>query len=66
MSDKLTSREQEVCDLVTRGLRDKEVGKVLGISHRTVEDHKLVIYKKFDVHNAVQLTRAVLLPATAT
>lgn len=66
MSDKLTSREQEVCGLVTSGFSDKEVGRALGISHRTVEDHKVVIYKKYGVHNAVQLTRAVLLPAVAT
>jgi len=53
----LTPRQLEVCELTTRGLCVKEVGRELGISHRTIEDHRKEIYRKVGVRNAVELTR---------
>ena len=55
----LTPREQRICDLLVRGLTGKEIGMSLGISHRTVEDHRNQVLKKYKVRNAVELVRAV-------
>ena len=57
--DALTPRERQVCNLMVLGLTSPEIGISLGISHRTVEDHRKQILKKYDVCNAVELTRAV-------
>jgi DNA-binding NarL/FixJ family response regulator len=53
-------RMQNVCDLVVRGETGKEIGRELGISPRTVEDHRRQIFRKYHVHNAVELTRKVM------
>lgn len=42
----LTARERKVCALTMQGLASKEVAMSLGISHRTVEDHRMEIYRK--------------------
>lgn len=56
---RLTHREQQVCDKLVRGLTNKEVAESLGISCRTVEDHRACILRKLKVRNTVELTRAV-------
>lgn len=35
----LTPRQREIAQLVARGLTNKEIAKVTGLSRRTVEDH---------------------------
>ena len=55
----LTHREQQVCDMVVRGLTSMEIAMSLGISHRTVDDHRKQILAKYKVRNAVELVRAV-------
>ena len=55
----LTKREQQVCDHLMLGETNKEIGMSLGISPRTVEWHREEIFKKHDVHNVVELVRAV-------
>jgi DNA-binding NarL/FixJ family response regulator len=57
----LTSRQQQVCDLLARGFSNKEIATALGIDHRTVEGHRAVIFEKMHVRNAVELVRQVLL-----
>jgi FixJ family two-component response regulator len=37
---KLTKRQREVCALLIIGYSNKRVGHVLGISSRTIEDHR--------------------------
>jgi two-component system uhpT operon response regulator UhpA len=56
---RLSPREHQVCDLMVQGLRAREIGRSLGISSRTVEDHRMHIMKKYQVRNVVQLVRAV-------
>lgn len=58
--DPLTPRERAVYDLLTLGLSSKEIGRALGISHRTVHRHRASIFTKKGVRNAVQLVRSVL------
>jgi DNA-binding NarL/FixJ family response regulator len=53
----LTAREIEVLVLIAEGLSQKEVGKKLCISPKTVEQHKANIYAKIKVKNAVGVAR---------
>lgn len=55
----LTPRETQICELLIRGLSNMEVGHKLGISIRTVEDHRSRIYKAYSVHNLAGLIWAV-------
>ena len=45
----LSPREQEVLDLVTQGLNNKEIGQELYISGHTVKNHVTKIFQKLDV-----------------
>ncbi len=47
----LTHREQQILALVARGLAGKQVAKQLGISPKTVEQHKTRIFSKLGVPN---------------
>lgn len=46
MNKRLTIRENEVARLVAQKFTSREIGNRLGISKRTVEDHRLNIGKK--------------------
>jgi DNA-binding NarL/FixJ family response regulator len=48
---RLTPRETEILDLVSRGLAAKQVARQLGISPKTVEQHKSRIFTKLGVPN---------------
>ena len=54
---KFTSREVEIVRAVVFGMKDKEVGKLLGLSVRTVHVHLQNIYKKFRIHSRSALVR---------
>ena len=51
----LTSREQEIFELLLEGDSSKEIAFKLNISSRTVDYHRNNIYKKTDVHNYQEL-----------
>lgn len=51
----LTRREREVFDLLVRGYTNKEMAPVLGISERTVEDHRASIVGKTRTNGIAQL-----------
>jgi FixJ family two-component response regulator len=59
-SDVLTPREKEVLSLVSGGQSNKEAGRVLGISPRTVEVHRARIMEKLGAKNAADLVRIVM------
>lgn len=48
---RLTRREEEILDLVAMGLAGKQVARQLGISAKTVEQHKTHIFAKLGVPN---------------
>lgn len=52
----LSSREMEVLTLVTRGMSNKEIALVLGISHQTVKNHVTAILRKLGVEDRTQAT----------
>jgi len=45
----LTQREQEVLNLITKGLNYREISSTLGISYHTVASHVKHIYRKLQV-----------------
>ena len=55
----MTSREVEVLRLAVAGHANKEIARLLGISHRTVEFHRSQILAKSGVKNLLQLANLV-------
>lgn len=51
----LTPREAEIVRLVARGLSNKEIARVLEISHHTVSTHIRQIFCKLGMNRRVQL-----------
>jgi len=62
----LTRREMEVAALIADGASNKEAGRRLGISPRTVELHRAHIMQKLGARNAADLVRIVLTRAPRT
>jgi DNA-binding NarL/FixJ family response regulator len=58
--ESLTSRELQVLQLVADGKSNKEVGRVLDISIKTVEAHRARVMKKLEARNMADLMRAAL------
>ena len=56
----LTSREQQVTKLVADGLSNKDIGRELGISVRTVENHRAHAMSKLGAEGLAQAIRRVL------
>jgi FixJ family two-component response regulator len=56
----LTPREREVLRLIAGGASNKEAGRELSISPRTVEVHRARVMEKLGARNAADLTRIVL------
>ena len=50
----LSEREMEVLECVVRGLSNKEIASLLGISHQTVKNHVTSILRKFGVEDRTQ------------
>ncbi len=61
----LTPREREVLALIAGGASNKEAGRQLGISPRTIEVHRARIMEKLAARNAADLVRIVLSGATS-
>jgi FixJ family two-component response regulator len=62
----LTRREREVLEQFTAGASNKEAGRHLGISPRTIEDHRANIMKKLGARNAADLVRIVMTASRAS
>ena len=52
----LTTREREVCELLLRGLSNKEISDLLSVSPFTVQDYVKKIFAKLDVGSRGELT----------
>src|SRR6202044_2142004 len=61
----LTRREREVLEQFVSGASNKEAGRQLGISPRTIEDHRANIMKKLGARNAADLIRIVMTASRA-
>ncbi|NEX21140.1 response regulator transcription factor [Thiorhodococcus mannitoliphagus] len=64
----LTPREHEVLTLTTQGLTNKDIARELGISPRTVENHRARMMEKMGAANLAELCRmaTVCQPSTST
>ena len=58
--DQLTSRERDVLGQIAAGSSNKQAGRELGISPRTIEVHRARIMEKLGARNAADLMRIVL------
>lgn len=56
----LTSRERDVLSQIAAGSSNKQAGRELGISPRTIEVHRARIMEKLGAKNAADLVRIVL------
>lgn len=57
--DQLTPREREVLERIALGASNKEAGRQLGISPRTIEVHRARIMEKLGAKNTADLVRIV-------
>lgn len=58
--ERLTARERDVLRRIAQGASNKEAGRDLGISPRTIEVHRARIMEKLGAKNAADLVRIVL------
>ena len=57
VSERLTSRQREIVQLLAEGKSSKEVASFLGISVKTAETHRANIMRKLEIHNINELVR---------
>lgn len=53
----LSGREKEVLGLIVSGLTNKEIGRALDVSPRTVETHRANLFAKLEAETLAQLIR---------
>jgi DNA-binding NarL/FixJ family response regulator len=53
----LTEREREIMTLVCREMSNKEIGSKLGLSERTIENHRFRLMEKLNLKSVVGLVR---------
>jgi len=56
----LTAREREVAAHLLGGLTSKEIGKALGISHRTVEIYRARLMRKYQASTTADLVHKLM------
>ena len=52
---KMTPRENQIAQLICRGLSNEEIARRLEIKHGTVKTHIRNIYRKLWVHNKISM-----------
>jgi two-component system response regulator FixJ len=57
--ENLTAREVDVLEHIVAGASNKEAGRLLGISPRTIEVHRARIMEKLKARNTAELVRLV-------
>ena len=55
--ESMTSREQQILQLIWAGFKNKEMGQRIKISAKTVEAHRANMMKKMRVSNTAQLLK---------
>lgn len=56
----LSAREKEIIRLIVDGKLSKEIANELGISQKTVENHRHRLFRKLEVNNVAELLKKVL------
>jgi DNA-binding NarL/FixJ family response regulator len=57
---RVTPREVEILELVSQGLRDREIAEAIGISEKTVHVHMKNILAKLDARDRTGAVRAAV------
>lgn len=57
LADNLTERERQVLCLIAEGSSNKDIAAKLGLSVKTVDNHRCSMMRKLDVHNVAAITR---------
>jgi DNA-binding NarL/FixJ family response regulator len=53
----LTARQREVLQLIAEGYTTKEIARILHISDKTVETHRMQLMDRLDIHDVAGLVR---------
>jgi len=56
----LSSREEEILQLIAEGASNKQIASILNLSIKTVEKHRQRLMNKLKIHNTAGLTRYAL------
>ena len=56
----LTRREAQILQLIVSGKTNKEIGRALCRTERTVEYHRNRLYRKLGAHNAADLVKRAI------
>jgi DNA-binding NarL/FixJ family response regulator len=59
-SNRLSSREVEVLQLIAEGKANKQVAAELGLSFKTIDKHRQHLMAKLNIHDTAGLTRYVI------
>lgn len=59
-SGPLTQREQKILELVAQGYTNRDIAQKLFLSYRTIQNNRLSLYQKFNVHNTPALIKEAL------
>jgi DNA-binding NarL/FixJ family response regulator len=51
----LTVRERQILSLIARGTANKEIAERLGVSAKTIDNHRTNLMRKLDVHSVAEL-----------
>ena len=60
LSADLTTREREIASRLVAGMTSKQIGRELGVSHRTVEAHRMRLMRKLGVTTPAELIARIL------
>jgi DNA-binding NarL/FixJ family response regulator len=53
--DELTATEQRVAELAAAGITNREIGRAVFMSEKTVEAHISRVYRKLGIHSRAEL-----------
>jgi DNA-binding NarL/FixJ family response regulator len=59
LPERLNTRQREVLFLLSKGLRNSEIGKLLGLTERTVKSYVSQLFLILDVSNRTELAGLV-------
>lgn len=65
LREQLSSREQQIAELIVNGSTNRDIAEKLAISVRTVEVHRAHIFEKLNVKGAIELVTIFRANATA-
>jgi DNA-binding NarL/FixJ family response regulator len=58
-TERLTAQELQIALAIAGGATNREAGQILFLSHKTIEHHLSVIYRKLGLRSRTDLTRAI-------